>query len=131
MATSYLSPGVYVEEVDRGTKPLEMVGTSTAAFIGECKAGPVNQPVLVTNWSQYTKQFGDFQNADYLAHAVYGFFNNGGGRAFVLNVGTLEQGPTCGGRPDAGAGGRGDHDHPSSQQTVTAGLLGRNRQRRH
>ena len=29
MATSYLSPGVYVEEVDRGTKPLEMVGTST------------------------------------------------------------------------------------------------------
>jgi phage tail sheath protein FI len=51
----------------------------------------VNQPVLVTNWSQYTKQFGDFQNADYLAHAVYGFFNNGGGRAFVLNVGTLEQ----------------------------------------
>ena len=91
MATSYLSPGVYVEEVDRGTKPLEMVGTSTAAFIGECKAGPVNQPVLVTNWSQYTKQFGDFQNSDYLAHAVYGFFNNGGGRAFIVNVGTIEQ----------------------------------------
>ena len=91
MATSYLSPGVYVEEVDRGTKPLEMVGTSTAAFIGECKVGPVNQPVLVTNWSQFTKQFGDFQNSDFLAHAVYGFFNNGGGRAYVVNVGTVEQ----------------------------------------
>ena len=91
MATSYLSPGVYVEEVDRGTKPLEMVGTSTAAFIGECKVGPVNQPVLVTNWSQFTKQFGDFQNSDYLAHAVYGFFNNGGGRAFIVNVGSVEQ----------------------------------------
>ena len=34
MATTYLSPGVYVEEVDRGTKPIEAVGTSTAAFIG-------------------------------------------------------------------------------------------------
>ncbi len=91
MATSYLSPGVYVEEVDRGTKPLEMVGTSTAAFIGECQVGPVNQPVLITNWSQFTKQFGDFQHSEYLAHAVYGFFNNGGGRCYVVNVGTLEQ----------------------------------------
>lgn len=91
MATSYLSPGVYVEEVDRGTKPLEMAGTSTAAFIGECKVGPVNQAVFITNWSQFTKTFGDFQNSEYLAHAVYGFFNNGGGRAYILNTGTLEQ----------------------------------------
>ena len=87
MATSYLSPGVYVEEVDRGTKPLEMVGTSTCAFIGEVSTGPVNEPVLCTNWSQFTKHFGDFDNSEFLAHAVYGFFNNGGGRCFVLNVG--------------------------------------------
>ncbi len=91
MATSYLSPGVYVEEVDRGTKPLEMVGTSTAAFLGESTKGPVNEPVLITNWSQYTSIFGDFQHSEYLAHAVYAFFNNGGGRCYVLNVGTLEQ----------------------------------------
>ncbi|GMV43371.1 MAG: hypothetical protein AMXMBFR64_50870 [Myxococcales bacterium] len=92
MATSYLSPGVYVEEVDRGTKPLEMVGTSTVAFIGECNIGPTNEPIFCTNWSQFTKHFGDFQNSEYLAHAVYGFFNNGGGRCFVLNVGTEEAG---------------------------------------
>lgn len=91
MATTYLSPGVYVEEVDRGSKPLEMVGTSTAAFIGEIKTGPVNEPILCTNWSQYTKHFGDFANSDYMAHAVYGFFNNGGGKCFILNTGTLEQ----------------------------------------
>lgn len=88
MATSYLSPGVYVEEVDRGSKPLEMVGTSTVAFIGESSVGPLNEPVFVTNWSSFTKHFGDFQHSEYLAHAVYGFFNNGGGRAYVLNVGT-------------------------------------------
>jgi phage tail sheath protein FI len=91
MATSYLSPGVYVEEVDRGTKPLEMVGTSTVGFIGEIAIGPVNEPIFVTNWSQFTKHFGDFQNSEYLAHAVYGFFNNGGGRAYVLNVGTSDE----------------------------------------
>lgn len=87
MATTYLSPGVYVEEVDRGTKPLEMVGTSTVAFLGECSVGPVNEPIFCTNWSQFTKHFGDFQNSEYLAHAVYGFFNNGGARAYVLNIG--------------------------------------------
>ena len=91
MATSYLSPGVYVEEVDRGTKPLEMVGTSTVAFLGECNVGPVSEAVLCTNWSQYTKHFGDFQNSEYLAHAVYGFFNNGGARAFVVNVGNWDE----------------------------------------
>jgi phage tail sheath protein FI len=83
---------VYVEEVDRGTKPLEMVGTSTVGFVGESSVGPVNKPVFCTNWSQYTKNFGDFQNSRFLAHAVYGFFNNGGGRCFVLNVGQFEEG---------------------------------------
>ena len=88
MATSYLSPGVYVEEVDRGTKPIEAVGTNTVGFLGESTMGPVNQSVLITNWSQFTKTFGDFTQSAHLAHAVYGFFNNGGSRCFIVNVGT-------------------------------------------
>ena len=88
MATSYLSPGVYVEEVDRGSKPIEAVGTKTVGFLGESMLGPVNQAVLVTNWSQFVKTFGDFTQSTYLAHAVYGFFNNGGSRCFVVNVGS-------------------------------------------
>ena len=102
MATTYLSPGVYVEEVDRGTKPLEMVGTSTAAFLGECTVGPVNEAIFCTNWSQFTKHFGDFQNSEYLAHAVYGFFNNGGARCYVLNVGNwdeISKAPAAEGKP--------------------------------
>jgi uncharacterized protein len=86
MATSYLSPGVYIEEVDRGSKPIEAVGTSTAAFIGESSVGPTNEAVLITNWAQYTRTFGDFSHSTHLAHAVYGFFNNGGTKAFVCNV---------------------------------------------
>ncbi|MBI4574785.1 MAG: phage tail sheath family protein [Planctomycetes bacterium] len=86
----YLSPGVYVEEVDRGTKPIEAVGTSTAAFIGQSAKGPVNESVFITNWSQFTRTFGDFKDSPYLAHAVYGFFNNGGSRCFVNNVGGLD-----------------------------------------
>lgn len=82
----YLSPGVYVEEVDKGTKPLESVGTSTVGFLGESNKGPANEPTLITNWGQYVRTFGEFSDSDYLAHAVYGFFNNGGSRCFVVNV---------------------------------------------
>ncbi len=84
----YLSPGVYVEEVPGSSKPIEAVGTSTVGFVGECKKGPVNQPVFCPNWTTFTKNFGDFADSGHLAHAVYGFFNNGGARCFVLNVGT-------------------------------------------
>src|SRR5438876_3514852 len=102
MATSYLSPGVYVEEVDRGSKPIEAVGTSTVGFLGMCNKGPVNKPVFITNWSQYVNTFGDFRDSDHLAHAVYGFFNNGGGRAFVTNVGSLGGAPAPAAAPKAG-----------------------------
>ncbi|WP_428262181.1 phage tail sheath C-terminal domain-containing protein [Haliangium sp.] len=92
MATSYLSPGVYVEEVDRGSKPIEAVGTNTVGFIGESSKGPVNEAVLVTNWSQFVKTFGDFEHCSmHLAHAVYGFFNNGGSRCFIVNCGAPEE----------------------------------------
>jgi hypothetical protein len=91
MATSYLSPGVYVEEVDRGAKPIEAVGTNTVGFLGESAKGPLNEAVLITNWSQFVKTFGDFKDcSEHLAHGVYGFFNNGGSRCFIVNVGAPE-----------------------------------------
>jgi uncharacterized protein len=84
---TYLSPGVYVEEVARGARPIEGVGTSVAAFIGLAPKGPLNEPTLVTNWSQYVAAFGDFTEDYYLAHSVYGFFNNGGNTCYVVRVG--------------------------------------------
>jgi len=47
MSPEYLSPGVYVEEVDKGTKPIEGAGTAMAAFVGFAEQGPVNQPTFV------------------------------------------------------------------------------------
>jgi len=84
---SYLSPGVYVEEVPSGTKPIEGVGTALCAFVGFAEKGPANEPVLVTNWTQYTKTFGAFTEDAFLPHAVYGYFLNGGGAAYVVRVG--------------------------------------------
>ncbi|MBZ0309034.1 MAG: phage tail sheath subtilisin-like domain-containing protein, partial [Anaerolineae bacterium] len=51
---------------------------------------PVNQVELVTNWEQFKNKFGDFHTGNLtLAHAVYGFFNNGGSRCYVVRVNSL------------------------------------------
>jgi phage tail sheath protein FI len=84
---NYLSPGVFVEEVPAGSRPIEGVGTAVAGFVGFAQAGEFNQPTLVTNWSQFTERFGGFMPGAYLAHSVYGFFANGGGSAYVVRVG--------------------------------------------
>ncbi len=83
----YLSPGVYVEEVEAGSRPIEGVGTAVAAFVGLAQRGPANTPVLVTNWSQFVAAFGDFMEGSYLAHSIYGYFLNGGGAAYVVRIG--------------------------------------------
>ena len=63
----YLSPGVYVEEVDKGTKPIEGAGTACAAFVGFAEQGPVNEPVFIPNWTEFTNTFGGFVEGSYLA----------------------------------------------------------------
>lgn len=83
----YLSPGVYVEEVASGSQPIEGVGTAVAAFVGLSEKGPFNEPTLVTNWTQFTTNFGSFLEGTYLAHSVHGFFNNGGGKAYIVRIG--------------------------------------------
>src|SRR5215510_15888155 len=85
----YLSPGVYVEEVDTGNKPIEGVATSTVGFIGICERGPV-KPTLVTSFSEYKRMFGSYfrdgAQDRYLTYAVEGFFQNGGKRCFIMRV---------------------------------------------
>ena len=92
---TYLSPGVYVEEVSSGKKPIEGVGTAVAAFVGLTPGGPVNVPMQVSNWSQFARIYGDTENPEngpfmegaYLAHSVYGYFQNGGSLCWVVRVG--------------------------------------------
>lgn len=104
----YLSPGVFVEEVPSGSSPIAGVGTTTAAFVGNVAAtvtmpaipgggpgvfypvAPEGIPQLVTNWGEFKTKFGDFQAGNStLAHAVYGFFNNGGTRCWIVRIDTV------------------------------------------
>ncbi len=85
---NYLAPGVFMEEVAGGSRPVEGVATSVAAFVGFAEQGPLNEPVRITNWNQFTKTFGEFTDGSYLGYSVYGYFANGGGTCYVVRVGT-------------------------------------------
>jgi phage tail sheath protein FI len=109
MPTVYQHPGVYINEVPGGSKPIEGVATSVAAFIGFAPAGPANKPTRVTSWLDFSRVFGDpdpnvrtgpYLPHAYLAHAVNGFFANGGGTCYVVRLGTDDYG----GVPQIGLG---------------------------
>jgi phage tail sheath protein FI len=82
----YLSPGVFIEEIERGPRPIEGVATSTAAFLGETERGPT-RPRLVTSFNEYFRYFGTvFADGRYMPYALSGFFENGGRRAYVCRI---------------------------------------------
>lgn len=81
----YLSPGVYVEELSAGPRPIEGVSTSTAGFAGQTERGPT-APRLCTSWLDYQRWYGSYIDTSYLPFAIKGFFDNGGQRAFVARV---------------------------------------------
>lgn len=94
----YFAPGVYVEEIDRGSRPIEGVQTNIAGFIGFTETirggAEIGKPMLVTTWNQYLEYFGK-ENSDgftdfnaYLPFAVNGWFLNGGARCWVISIGT-------------------------------------------
>lgn len=66
-------PGVYVEEVSSGIRPIQSAGTSTAAFIGIAEKGPLNEAVKIFNFTEYQNLYGSFLNSSFLSHSVYQF----------------------------------------------------------
>ena len=81
----YLAPGVYIEEVEMGGKPIEGVSTSTAGFIGETERGTI-KPRFITGLEQFRRLYGGFMIDSYLPYAVEGFFSNGGKRCFISKI---------------------------------------------
>lgn len=83
--TSY--PGVYIEEVPGGARPIEAAGTSTAAFFGVADKGPIGEVRKIFSFSEFEKTYGGFRSdGQFLAHGVYQFFNNGGRDCYVGRV---------------------------------------------
>jgi uncharacterized protein len=85
--TTYLTPGVYIEEVPSGPQPITAVSSSVLAVIGSTRRGPVKSPTRITNWSDFQRVFrGNAIEGGFTAETVYGFFENGGPAAYVVRV---------------------------------------------
>src|ERR1041385_9252994 len=83
----YLSPGVYVEEIELGPRPIEGVSTSTAGFLGETLRGP-DDIRFITGFEEFKRLYGGYVpiDASTLPFAIDGFFKNGGQRCFVARI---------------------------------------------
>src|SRR6185436_4904952 len=101
----YLAPGVYVEETSFRAKSIEGVGTSTTAFVGPTRRGPVGSttgrlatPEMVTSLPDFERIYGSLQNLglsdvtngadrlNFVAHAARAYFDNGGSRLYVVRT---------------------------------------------
>ena len=95
----YLAPGVFVEETSFRHKPIEGVSTSTSAFIGPTRDGPIfGEPPLLTSYQEYQEiyggmdplQFGGISagvdTTNFLAQAVRAYFEEGGRRLYVART---------------------------------------------
>ncbi len=98
MATSYLTPGVYVEEVPSSSATLAAGATAIAAFVGYTETFPADDPSdpqglrprLVTSWTQFEDLYGGLTPGAMLPHSVYGWFLNGGSVCYVVRVANTE-----------------------------------------
>ncbi|MHC4475100.1 MAG: phage tail sheath family protein [Planctomycetota bacterium] len=89
--SSYLHPGVYLEEIPSGVRPIEGVSTSTAAILGYATKGPIGEPELIFNWDIYDQQYGGIRDTtdgsvDVMGYSAFAFFQNGGRKAYIVRL---------------------------------------------
>ena len=131
----YFAPGVYVEEVDRGSRPIEGLPTAIAGFVGfteDVRGGAERfRPMMVTNWNQYLEYFGR-PNSDgftdfgaYLPFSVYGWFLNGGGRCWVTSIGSRLPGTAAPDVTESGTDLTNRRDRPTLRFSLSRGVAPR------
>jgi len=84
MAT-YLSPAVFVNEIDLSALPGGASGI-IPAFVGTAKRGPINEPIFVSNAQQFVDTFGEPFPESFMGYAVLAYLEEGN-LAWVNRVG--------------------------------------------
>lgn len=88
-------PGIYTQELSR-VAPIQGVSTSNFGVVGMAERGPEDEATLVTSFTQFQEQFGDFISDSQLAMQVYAFFANEGRQAYVVRVCRSDAVAACG-----------------------------------
>src|SRR4051812_3876022 len=104
MPGSYRAPGVYVEELPSGVRPVVGVSTSVAAFVDVFRRGPTDRAVLIGGLGDFDREFGGVWEHSEASFGVRQFFLNGGSRAWVVRVAPVNAEPSWVELPLEGAG---------------------------
>ena len=83
---TYATPGVYFERIDKAGQLVPEIRTDIAGIVGIAQKGPVHKAIPVESWQQFQSTFGSFIPNGYLAYSAKAFFENGGGRVYVVRV---------------------------------------------
>jgi phage tail sheath protein FI len=86
MPTAATYPGVYIEELPSGVRPISGVATSVTAFVGYTARGLDHRPTRLFSFGDYERAFGGHAADSLVSYAVSQFFLNGGGEAWVVRV---------------------------------------------
>ena len=79
-------PGVYIEEVPSGVRPITGVATSITAFVGRALRGPVDEAIVITSYGDFERIYGGLWLESNLGYAVRDFYRNGGSIAIIVRV---------------------------------------------
>lgn len=83
----YQSPGVYIEEIPSGARPIEGAATSVAAFVGPATRGPAGEAQPIGKLDDYKALYGDITSEDdAMGLAVQAFYLNGGKKAYICRL---------------------------------------------
>jgi uncharacterized protein len=84
IAISY--PGVYAQVISAPNPPTGGIATSTTVFVGRSVMGPVDTPITVFNYQQFSRVFGGLDENYPLSYAVRQFFANAGAQAIIVRA---------------------------------------------
>ncbi len=84
--------GITVTEIAAMDQPIDVCPETTAAFVGRALRGPLNTPVLVTNFAEFRRRFGDVWGRSSLGPAAKQFFEHGGARLYIVRVANSARG---------------------------------------
>lgn len=83
----FLSPDVYIEEVQGQSGQIPTPSTSTFAMAGYSPRGPEGKAYINGSFKEFTDRFGGFSSKSYNAYCAAAFYMNGGSRlAFVRQL---------------------------------------------
>jgi hypothetical protein len=79
-------PGVFVQVVPSGARPIASLSTSNTVFADVFRWGPLNKAMRITSWSDFEPEFGGLWTESEASYAIRQYFLNGGNVAFVVRT---------------------------------------------